>query len=202
MDQEGDQTVVDEEKVDLFSEFELGEVWEVEEGGGSLDAVDHDHLVLAHVLDVLVHGLLGDGLLGVPVQLQGVEDLPDVVSGGDDDLVEAFLVDRQGLEASDLRDASVDLVLLGFHELDVKAVICEGFELLVIAVVADADDGGLGVLDDLDDGGYAATVRATHAVDLIHDDHALFVLIGRVLGCLFEVVERLVRAEGFDKLVD
>ncbi len=54
-------------------------------------------------------------------------------------------------------------------EVQLEAVVAQGFQLLVVLVVADADDGQLGALQRLYEVGHTAPVTRRHAVYLIHD---------------------------------
>ena len=54
-------------------------------------------------------------------------------------------------------------------EVQLKAVIAQGFQLLIVLVITDADDGQLGALQRLYEVSHATPVTRRHSVHLIHD---------------------------------
>ena len=48
-------------------------------------------------------------------------------------------------------------------------MVLQGLELLVVLVIADADDGDAGALDGGDQLAHTSPVATTHAIHLIHD---------------------------------
>ena len=62
-------------------------------------------------------------------------------------------------------------------DLKVVAVVDEGLELAILTVVTDADDGHFRLLDHCDQGSDATTVSSAAAIDLVHHDHALLLVL-------------------------
>ena len=60
-------------------------------------------------------------------------------------------------------------------EVQVQGAIAQRFELLIIFVVADADNGDLAGLDGVDQLADASSVAARHAIHLIHDQADLWI---------------------------
>ena len=71
-----------------------------------------------------------------------------------------YLVDLQPLIAAHRQHALRNLVGQGLAELKLKAVVAQRLELLAVAVVANADNWDLGLLDCLDQVGHASAVTA------------------------------------------
>ena len=77
------------------------------------------------------------------------------------------------LEA-DRHHGGLDLVGPRPLEPEVEAVVGQAADLLVVTVVAHANHGDLGMLEQKDQLGHATPVLvAGHSVDLVHQDHSL-----------------------------
>ena len=97
------------------------------------------------------------------------EDLPQVVVGGGDDVIEARRRNLDALLVGDGHDGGLELLGAGSLETQVEAVTGERADLGVVAVVAEANDGNVGVFDELDELLYATPVLISrHAIHLIH----------------------------------
>ena len=68
----------------------------------------------------------------------------------------------------------------GAPEVELQSVVFQRLELLVVFIIADADDRAFGGLDRVDELRRAATIAARHSVYLIHDEANLYYVTARL----------------------
>ncbi len=78
----------------------------------------------------------------------------------------------------------------GAPELELQAVVAQAAQLLVVLVVADADDGQLGRLDAQDEVLHAAAVARAHAIHFIHNQADLRAARTQASGKVFSKQSR------------
>mmetsp|Transcript_33259 Transcript_33259/g.79451 ORF Transcript_33259/g.79451 Transcript_33259/m.79451 type:complete len:500 (-) Transcript_33259:1676-3175(-) len=189
---EAHQGVVDEERVSPLHEARVGRACvgtgevlrPLADGTARVEHANAQNLILVDVRLPIPEVTVGHGRGLRPPRpsfaaphLERVKDLADIVPAGFGNTLSGVLLDFHPLELADVHGA------LGYDALgraavaEVEAVLGEGLDLLGLAVVADADNGHLALLNHLYQLGHAAPVPGTHAVHLVHDYDPLLVLV-------------------------
>ena len=110
----------------------------------------------------------------VRVRIVGCGHLSDVLAAAVDELGERLGLDGDLLLEADGHHGRLDLLHPGPGEPEVKAVVGEAPDLLMVPVIAHRDDGDLAGLDQIDELRHAAPVLVScHPVHLVHEQHSL-----------------------------
>ncbi|GIX62239.1 uncharacterized protein BcabD6B2_16740 [Babesia caballi] len=156
-----------------------------------------DVLGVANVLGVADRGGGGGGAGRVHgVEFDGVQGVAEVAAALLVKLRNRVRRNRDALGGADAADAVAELQQGGGGEADVEALVAEGGHLLVVPVVADADDGAAGAGEERHHGLQAAAVAGAHAVDLVEKHE------GALHFALAEEAERLASGDEHGDLLD